>query len=111
MTFTYTLTDSVSGATDVGTVTVTTAALAIVHAGTATYNAGTDTTSITANFMTLPNTSLHLDYSTNLSSGWTAYSGNPANSGPTGSFAVTFTAPGDQTTIWNRGMFFQATTP
>ena len=89
---------------------MTTAALTIVHTGTATYNAGNDTTSVVVTFITLPNTSLNLEYSTNLS-GWTGYAANPANSGPTGSFTVMFTAPGNQTATWNRRMFFQASTP
>ena len=110
LTFTYTLTDSVSGATDVGTVTVTTVALTIVHAGTATYNAGTDTTSVTINFASLPNTALNIQYSTNLTS-WIAYAGNPVNTGPSGSFSVTFSAPGNQTATWNSHMFFEAIVP
>ncbi len=107
LTFTYTVTDSVSGATDVGTVTVNTIALNIVQTETATYDAGTDTTSITVSFSTLPNTALNLEYSIDLI-GWVAYSGNPVNSSPTGSLVVTFTTPGDQTAPWNRGMFFLA---
>src|SRR5207302_2192143 len=98
--FTYTLTDSISGASDMGTVTVTTVALTIVQAGTATYNSGTDTTGITITFATLPNAALNLEYSTDLN-GWVAYAANPANSDPTGSIVVTFTAPGNQTAIWN----------
>jgi len=113
LTFTYTLTDAVSGATDTGTVTVTTVAaapfaLSIVEIGRAIYDSGSDTTSITMGFITVPNTSLNLEYSTNMSD-WIAYTSNPANSGATGSFAVTFTAPGDQTAAWNTGMFFRAT--
>jgi hypothetical protein len=52
--FTYTLMDSVSGAADVGAVTVTTVSLQILQSGIATYNAGTNTTSITVSFLTLP---------------------------------------------------------
>ena len=109
LTFTYTLTDSVSGATDVGTVTVMTVSLTIVQTGTATYDAGTDTTSITVDFITVPNTALNLEYSTNVT-GWVAPTGNPVNSSPTGALEVTFTASGNQTAIWNGRMFFRATT-
>jgi hypothetical protein len=108
LTFAYTLTNSVTGATDVGAVTVTTVALTIVQTGTATYNAGTDTTSVTVCVATRPNTSLNLEYSTNLNS-WVAYTANPVNSSPTGSVIVTFSAPGNQTTLWNGKMFFRAT--
>jgi hypothetical protein len=106
--FTYTLLDSVSGATDVGSVTVTTLPLTMPQVGTATYNAGTDTTSITMTFATLANTALNLEYSTDLNS-WQGYIANPVTSGPTGSLVVTFTAPGNQTATWNKKMFFRAT--
>ncbi len=83
--------------------------LKIVQKGTATYNAGNNTTSITMSFTTLPNIAINLEYSTNLP-GWIAYTGNPVNSSPTGAVAVTFTGPGNQTATWNKKMFFRATT-
>jgi hypothetical protein len=58
---------------------------------------------------------MNLEYSLNLYSldlnGWVAYSGNPVNSGGTGFFSVTFTASGNQTTLWNQQMFFRASIP
>ena len=83
-------------------------ALKIVQKGTATYNAGNNTTSITMSFTTLPNIAINLEYSRNLP-GWVAYTGNPVNSSPTGAVAATFTAR-NQTATWNKKMFFRATT-
>jgi hypothetical protein len=91
-------------------VAVITINLAIVHAGTATYNAGSDTTSITVTFASLPNTALNIQYSTDLTS-WIVYAGNPVSTGPTGLFSVTFSAPGNQTATSNSNMFFEAIVP
>ena len=85
-------------------------ALRIVDAGNAIYNAGTNTTSIKVDFVTAPSVALNLEYSTNLGT-WSAYAGNPTNSGGSGYFSVTFTAPGNQAAIWNNKMFFRGTPP
>ena len=50
-----------------------------------------------------------MEYSTGNMTIWTAYAGNPANSGPTGDFVLTFTEAGDHAAEWNLGMFFRAT--
>jgi len=108
-TFTYTLLDSVSGANDTGTVTVTTNAtpftLQIVDKQGPTFN-GTNT-SLTVDFVGVPNQSYTIDYSIDLNT-WTSYPGNPVSTGATGSFAITLTASGDQTGAWS-SMFFRAT--
>ncbi len=110
LTFTYAITDGSS--TDTGTVTVNTAAaqpfaIQILGRTTAVYN-GTST-SINVEFLTSPNTSLFMEYSTGNMTIWTPYANNPANSGPTGDFVLTFTEAGDHATEWNAGMFFRAT--
>jgi len=84
--------------------------LAISQVGTATYSVGFNTTSITMTFTSPPNMSVNMQYSTDLSS-WTAFGGNPVSTGATGTFPVTFTATGDQTAIWNKKLFFKASTP
>jgi hypothetical protein len=84
--------------------------LGIVQVGTATYNAGFNVTSTAVNFVSLPSTSVNMEDSTDLNS-WTAYAGNPVNTGAGGSFSVTLNASGDQTAIWNKKMFFRASRP
>src|SRR6185503_20807835 len=59
--------------------------LGIVQVGTATYNTGFGVTSMTVNFVSLPSTSVNMEYSTDLNS-WTAYAGNPVNTGAGGTF-------------------------
>ncbi len=109
LTFTYELDDFASGGADTGTVTVNTVALNVVQRGTPTYNAGNDTTSITVNFNSVPNSTFKVQYATSLGGSFISYTGNPVNSGPTGAFSVTFTASGNQTAAWNSKMFFEAT--
>ena len=105
-TFTYTL--SYGGQTATGTVTVTTEAAApsftlqIVKVGTATYSA--PNTTVTHDFIGVPNQTYAVEYSTDLTN-WTS-AGNQ-NTGATGSFSVTLTASGDLTSAWN-AMFFRA---
>jgi hypothetical protein len=109
--FSYTVTDSITGKTATGTITVTTEAappsfdLQIVGQGTASYN-GTQT-SITMDFIGVPNQSYTVEYKGDLAeASWT--SAGAQSTGSTGSFSVTFTKAGDHTTDWNGSMFFRA---
>jgi hypothetical protein len=109
--FTYTLTDSSDNLTATGTVTASPEAappsfdLQIVGQGTASYN-GTQT-SITMDFIGVPNQSYAVEYKGELSeASWTSAGAQPT--GSTGSFSVTFTKAGDHTTDWNGSMFFRA---
>ena len=109
--FSYTVTDAITGKTAAGTVTVTTEAappsfdLQIVGQGTASYN-GTQT-SITMDFIGVPNQSYTVEYKGDLAeASWT--SAGAQSTGSTGSFSVTFTKAGDHTTDWNGSMFFRA---
>jgi len=109
--FTYTVTDSITGKTATGTVTVTTEAappsfdLQIVGQGTASYN-GTQT-SITMDFIGVPNQSYTVEYKGDLAeASWT--SAGAQSTGSTGSFSVTFTKAGDHAADWNGSMFFRA---
>ena len=115
-TFTYTLTDSVAQKTAIGTVTVSDGAaeqpfnLEIVRIGTATFDGAN--TSVTHDFVGVPNQTYHIEYSTDLTAPWTS-AGNQST-GPTGSFAVTITRAGNIAADWNSKMFFRArlvTTP
>jgi hypothetical protein len=107
--FTYTVTDSVSGKTATGTVTVTTETsapaftLQIVGVGTAVFAGGN--TSVTHDFIGVPNQTYTVEYSTDLTN-WTS-AGNQGT-GSTGSFSVTLTKAGDSAASWNGSMFFRA---
>ena len=55
--------------------------------------------------------SVIVEYSTDLLT-WTPTNGGaPLDSGVTGSFYTTITAPGDQTVLWNTRMLFRGRTP
>jgi len=103
-TFTYTLSDGTTTAT--GTVTVTTEAnappfsLQIIQAGTPSQGGGQ--TSVTHNFIGIPNQTLAIEYSTNLVN-WTSLGNH--STGATGSFTATITEAG--TPNWS-SMFFRA---
>jgi hypothetical protein len=107
--FTYTVTDLVSGKTATGTVTVTTETsapaftLQIVGVGTAVFAGGN--TSVTHDFIGVPNQTYTVEYSTDLTN-WTS-AGNQST-GSTGSFSVTLTKAGDSAATWNGSMFFRA---
>jgi len=107
-TFTYTVTDGTKTATATVTITTETQApsfdLQIMKVGTATL-AGANTT-VTHDFIGVPNQTYLIEYTTNLSGAWTS-AGNQ-NTGATGSFSVTFTKSGDFVTEWNTHMFFRA---
>lgn len=103
-TFTYTLSDGASTAT--GTVTVTRSedepvfALQLIGAGTPSFDGAS--TSVTHDFIGLPNQTLAIEYSTDLQT-WTSVGNH--STGETGSFSVTFSAAGEQS--WST-MFFRA---
>jgi hypothetical protein len=103
-TFSYTLSDGTVTAT--GTVTVTTEGAAptftlqIVQPGTPVQGGGQ--TSVTHNFVGIPNQTLAIEYSTDLS---TWHSTGNHSTGATGSFTVTVSAAGSHN--WN-SMFFRA---
>jgi hypothetical protein len=108
-TFTYTL--SYGDQEAIGTVTVTTETqaptftLEIVKVGTATFEGGN--TTVTHDFIGVPNQTYLLEYKTNLQADWTS-AGN-RSTGTTGSFPVSFTKVGENVAAdWNRGMFFRA---
>ncbi len=105
--FNYTVSDGVSTAT--GLVTVTLAApapftLQLTAVGTAAFD-GTNT-SATYGFIGVPNQIYTLQYTSNLAGEWTTL---PAlSTGSTGSFAVTLNAPGNHAAVWNSRIFFRA---
>jgi hypothetical protein len=110
-TFTYSLLDSATGTTDTGTVTVHT------DTGTGVFTLDIDdvispaffngtNTSITVAFLSSPNETVTLEYTTDLVT-WTTVSGT-FNTG-SGSFQATITAPGNLAAQWNAGMFFRGT--
>jgi len=107
-TFTYTVSDGTESAT--ATVTITTEAqapsfdLQIVKVGTAIF--GGSNTTITHDFIGVPNQTYLVEYSTDLNGAWTS-AGNQST-GATGSFSVTFTKAGDFAADWNAHMFFRA---
>lgn len=109
--FTYTVTDAVTGKTAIGTVTVTTEVappsftLQIVGQGTASFD-GTQT-AVTMDFIGVPNQNYTVEYKGELSeASWTSAGAQPT--GSTGSFSVTFTKAGNHTADWNGSMFFRA---
>lgn len=108
--FTYTVTDSISGKTATGTVTVTTEATAptftlqIVGMGTATFD-GTQT-SVTMGFLGVPGQTYEILYKGELNeANWTSAGSVPTGTGP---FSVTITRSGNYEADWNGSMFFQA---
>jgi hypothetical protein len=107
-TFTYTVSDGTESAT--ATVTITTEAqapsfdLQIVKVGTAIF--GGSNTTITHDFIGVPNQNYLVEYATDLNGAWTS-AGNQST-GATGSFSVTFTKSGDFVSEWNTRMFFRA---
>ncbi|MBN8456867.1 MAG: hypothetical protein J0M04_03410 [Verrucomicrobia bacterium] len=108
-TFSYTATDGTNTAT--ATVTVTTEGappafnLQVVSRGTAVYDGGSGSTSVTHDFTGIPGQTYQIQWSTDLTN-WTTISGVAA--GPTGSFSVTISAAGDHASAWNSSMFFRA---
>jgi hypothetical protein len=107
-TFTYTVTDGVS--TSTATVTVTTEIqaptfnLQIVKVGTASFAGGN--TTVTHDFIGVPNQTYLVEYATDLNGAWTS-AGNQST-GPKGSFSVIFTKTGNVVADWNAHMFFRA---
>jgi hypothetical protein len=107
-TFTYTVTDGTNTATATVTITTETQApsfdLQIVKLGTATF--GGSNTTITHDFIGVPNQKYSVEYSTDLTN-WTFVEGSQ-NTGEKGSFSVTFTKAGDFAADWNAHMYFRA---
>jgi hypothetical protein len=103
LTFTYTVSDGSSS--DVGTVTVATSKLEVVHNNEAVYDGSQ--TSITVQFASVPNQTYTIQYTTDLTdaNSWTS-AGQWSTTG-TGSFAATITASGDHVAEWNAHMFFR----
>jgi hypothetical protein len=107
-TFTYTVSDGTRTATGTVTVTTETAApvfnLQIVQVGTAALLGGT--TTVTHDFIGVPNQTYSVEYTTDLQGGvWTSV-GNQ-NTGANGSFSVHITKSGDFVSEWNAHMFFR----
>ena len=109
-----TLTYTVSNGTATSTATVTLTgeasappfSLAVIKRGTAAFSGGS--TSVTHDFLGVPNQTYRIQYTTDLSTWTTA---PDQSSGSTGSFSVTFTQSGDLAAAWNSQMFFRATKP
>lgn len=107
-TFTYTVT--YEGKTATATVTVTTETeapaftLQIVKVGTATFAGGN--TTVTHDFIGVPNQTYLVEYTTDLNGTWTS-AGNQST-GATGSFSVIITTTGNVAADWNAHMFFRA---
>lgn len=106
-TFTYTVSDGTKSATATVTVTTESSAptfsLQIVKVGTATFSA--PNTSVTHDFIGVPNQTYAVEYSTDLTN-WTS-AGN-RSTGATGSFSLNITKSGDVAADWNAHMFFRA---
>jgi hypothetical protein len=106
--FTYVVSDGVS--TAAGIVTVTTAdappfSLQIVAVGVATFDGAV--TAMTNAFLGVPNQTYEIEYKASLGDPeWTSV--GAVSTGPTGSFSVTITASGDHQDAWNRSLFFRA---
>jgi hypothetical protein len=103
------VTDGVSTATATVTITTETQAptftLQIVKVGTASFAGGN--TTVTHDFIGVPNQTYLVEYTTNLENGpWTS-AGNQST-GTTGSFSVNFTTSGDVAADWTARMFFRA---
>jgi hypothetical protein len=75
-----------------------------VKVGTAIFAGGN--TTVTHDFIGVPNQTYLVEYATDLNGAWTS-AGNQ-NTGTTGSFSVTFTKSGDVAADWNAHMFFRA---
>jgi hypothetical protein len=96
--------------TATGTVTITTETqapsfdLQIVKVGTAIF--GGSNTTITHDFIGVPNQNYLVEYATDLNGPWTS-AGNQST-GATGSFSVTFTKAGDFAADWTAHMYFRA---
>jgi len=107
-TFTYTVTDGTKTATATVTITTETQApsfdLQIVKVGTAIF--GGSNTTITHDFIGVPNQNYLVEYATDLNGPWTS-AGNQST-GTTGSFSVNFTTSGDVAADWTARMFFRA---
>jgi hypothetical protein len=107
-TITYTV--SYGGMTATGTVTITTETeapaftLEIVKVGTAAFAGGN--TTVTHDFIGVPNQTYLVEYATDLNGPWTS-AGNQST-GTTGSFSVNFTTSGDVAADWTARMFFRA---
>jgi hypothetical protein len=103
LTFTYTLTDSITGTTDTGIVTVTSGPpllLSIASAQLPSYDSGNDQTTFTATLSGTPNTDYNIEYSLDLAN-WTLIS-PPTNSGADGSFTLTIAVPGNHNALFYR---------
>jgi len=107
-TFTYTVSDGTKSAT--ATVTITTEAqapefrLQIVKLGTVNFAGGN--TTVTHDFIGVPNQTYLVEYATDLNGAWIS-AGNQST-GATGSFSVTFTKAGDFAADWTAHMYFRA---
>jgi hypothetical protein len=110
-TFTYTIMDAANN-TAVATVTVNNDAveqpftLQIVKIGTVTYDAGSNTTSQSFDFIGVANNTLEIETTTNLAGAWSSL-GNQTT-GATGSFTVTISGAGNQVSTWPGTRFFRA---
>jgi autotransporter-associated beta strand protein len=70
------------------------------------FDSGTNTTTLTVNFVGVPGQLYSIEYSPDLVN-WAPYPGNRVDTTPTGSFSIILTASGNQTVAWKK-MFFQA---
>ncbi|NCY22072.1 hypothetical protein EBX31_08965 [bacterium] len=77
--------------------------LQIVKVGTAVYSSGN--TTMTNDFIGVPNQSYAVEYSMDLTN-WV--SAGSVSTGATGSFSVTLSTAGNVVSDWNRAMFFRA---
>jgi hypothetical protein len=80
--------------------------VAVLSPGQPTFNGSQ--TSMKVRMQSSPNTTLNFLFTGSLSAPATWFTNNaPQNSGPTGEFDATFTAPGNHTNQWSNQMFFR----
>jgi hypothetical protein len=106
-TFTYTVSDGVSSASVAVTVSAVgsmpTFQLHMVKRGTATFDGSQTTSSL--DFAGVPGQQYQVEYSTDLAQ-W--LSAGTISTGPTGSFTVLLSRPGNFAAAWNSSLFFRA---
>jgi hypothetical protein len=80
----------------------------ILQVGTASYDAASDTTSITVGFAGMPGVTYGVEYKGDLSDAAWKAAGNSPGHATTGAFTITITESGNHADDWNGSMFFRA---
>ena len=80
----------------------------ILQVGTASYDAASDTTSITVGFAGMPGVTYEVEYKGDLGDAAWKAAGNSTGHATTGAFTITITESGNHADDWNGSMFFRA---